>query len=120
MNKSVTRWVKIAIVAIAGIGYISVFYFLYYSPNSPRNKEARNRAMAKEHIPVVTEVLEKDKRFGKIRLIPYTGEGGCLGVFGDVDSQSTMDDLKKLVQSTDPPVFVHWEVNIIPPDKQLK
>lgn len=88
------------------------YFFLYYSPNSPRAKQARNLAIAAEHIPVVRKVLDKDERFADIRAFAYTGKDGCLGIIGSVYGHNAMDDLEKAVQATAPPIHVHWEVKV--------
>ena len=71
----------------------------------------------KHHIAAVTELLEKDKRFTKVRMFPFPEIGRYI-VVGEVAEQSAMDDLKKAVESIDPPIRVRWMVSIIPPAGQ--
>jgi hypothetical protein len=109
------RWFKIITVTIAAV----LFAFCVYYPYTPRGMQARNMAIANQHIPVVYKVLEKDKRFAEVKLFAYTGLDGCLGVTGAVYSRSAMEHLQKAVESTDPPVAVYWNVRVLV-DEQTK
>ncbi len=100
----------VLLICLAGYSYVC--WFLYYSPDSPRNKEARNRSLAEAHIPAVRLVLQKDPRFTDIRLVAYTGQGGCLGVFGRVASRRALAELRAAIEGTAPPAPVYWEVRI--------
>jgi hypothetical protein len=115
MNRSFIRWAKIISMAI-GIGLGAGMLM----PARQDPTQARNMTMATEHIPIVNRILEKDIRFTEIKLYAYTGNDGCLGVTGVVYSQRALDDLKKAVESTAPPVPVHWTVRVFPPMEEEK
>jgi hypothetical protein len=105
-----SRHLKIAIVLfVAAIGTI---YFCY--PYTPAGRQALNMASAERHIPKVRALIGKDARFRDVWLAPYTGFGGSLTVSGYVDSTGDLTDLKRLVESTEPPVNVSYGISVGP------
>jgi hypothetical protein len=65
--------------------------------------------LADEHAPVVRRVLEADPRFSEIAVESFTGNGGSLFVEAVAESGAAQD-LKRLVESTSPPVPVKYGV----------
>lgn len=61
------------------------------------------------HAPIVQKLLEADSRFTGVHVGEFTDADGCLLVQAYVKPGSE-DDLKKLVMSTSPPVYVMYKV----------
>jgi hypothetical protein len=70
---------------------------------------SRNLRLAEGHAPVVRQVLEADGRFTELEVSEYTGHNGCLLVSAVVP-EGAAQDVKRLVESTSPPVAVRYEV----------
>ena len=77
--------------------------------------QAENMAKARAHAPKVIALLRLDPRFDNVKAEEFTGQGGSLIVRGDVASNTDLKDLRRLVESTSPPVHVAWFVHAYPP-----
>ena len=77
---------------------------------APLHSQQRNLRAAQRHIDVIAPVIRADNRFHDVLLQPYTGRGGCLGVFGSVATSSDFADLKRIVENSKPPVDVYYSV----------
>jgi hypothetical protein len=65
--------------------------------------------LAEKHAPVVRRVLASDGRFSEIRVEAFTAHNGCLLVSAVAEPGSS-NDLKRLVESTSPPVPVDYDL----------
>jgi hypothetical protein len=99
------RWV---IIIAATIAITLVAYAAYY-PYSPARVQARNMRAAEAFIPTARAALGNDPRFGHVKMYPYTGEGGALGIRGVVRT-GDLAELKKRIEGAGPPVAVCWRV----------
>jgi hypothetical protein len=99
---------KIVILAIISgtIAFLSFFIPL----NSQESTQQRNMRAAKHHIDLIVPRIHADARFRNIELQPYTGEGGCLGVFGEVANAADRADLERIITESKPPVKVFFVV----------
>jgi hypothetical protein len=70
---------------------------------------SKNLRLAEAHAPVVRRVLEADGRFTEVEVYEFTFRGGCLAVHA-VAREGAAQDIKRLVESTSPPVAVHYDV----------
>ena len=70
---------------------------------------SRNLRLAEAHAPAVRQVLEGDGRFTELEVYEYTGNNGCLLVSA-VAPEGAARDIKRLVESTSPPVAVYYQV----------
>lgn len=69
----------------------------------------RNLRLAEAHAPLVRQVLEGDGRFTELEVSEYTGRNGSLLVSA-VAPQGAAQDVKRLVESTSPPVPIYYRV----------
>lgn len=67
---------------------------------------------AEEHIIVIESQLKTDKRFAEIKAGRYTGNGGSIKVIGVVSPSRGIEDLKRLIAETSPPVPVSFLVGV--------
>jgi hypothetical protein len=101
----------IAIVAMFGIGVV-----LFIRHFSPLNPQLQNMAAAERHIPILQAVLERDSRFTNLALRPYTSHDGSLKISGELYADADLQDLKKIVEASKPPVAVVYAVPVLPPE----
>src|SRR5262245_16744805 len=99
------RWI-IIIAVTAAVTFAACK--LYY-PFSPAGLQARNMQVAEAFIPIVRAAISSDRRFDRVLLFTYTGQGGSLGIRGEVRS-GDLAELKRRVEATSPPVAVAWLV----------
>jgi hypothetical protein len=71
---------------------------------------------AEKFIPTLSPRVRGDHRFDNVKLVPYTGQDGSLGVIGDVSDERACDDLRRIVLDSRPPVPIAFLVNVIPTD----
>jgi len=73
-----------------------------------------NASRAERYIPVVQAALGQDARFTEVRFgfFSKVGDSGSLMVLGQVDSEDDLKELKKIVESTSPPIVVKYKVEV--------
>lgn len=76
--------------------------------------QRENMEKARLHAPKVTAVLRADPRFADVQATEFSGLGGSLGIHGYVATEASLQDLKRLVEATYPPVKVAWLVHVFP------
>ena len=81
---------------------------------SPGGREMRDLPLAKKHRPIIINALNKDQRFLKIIVRATTVPGKILSLHGTVTSDATLKNLKKIVNQTNPPIAVHYDIKIKP------
>ena len=99
------RRVQVAalLIAMVAIVLIAVWYF------SPAGKQSRGMKQAERHITTVLGPrLRADGRFPKVELFGYTGEGGSIGVRGEVTTWEDARSLRALVGENAPACPVYW------------
>jgi hypothetical protein len=92
------------------IGIVAVVIYKHFVPYTSDHEAVGNYVAAEQHILILRLLIEKDHRFSKVSLSPFTGQGGCLSVRGEVGSDSDMLALKRIVESSAPPVAVYYQV----------
>jgi hypothetical protein len=83
------------------------------------NPQLENMEKARAHAPKVTALLHADTRFADVQAAQFSGQGGSLAVHGYVSTVTALQDLKRLVESTSPPVRVLWFVRVLPTTETL-
>ena len=106
------RWAKI--VGITAILTIAAFYSYY--PFSGAARQKRNMAAVESYLPKLTPLIKADPRFMHVKPQVFTGYDGSLLMMGGVLAEKDLSDLKKVVESTSPPVMVIWKVDVVPAD----
>jgi hypothetical protein len=101
----------IAIVTVICAIATFVLVELYGYPS-----QARNMAAAERHIPILLPLLQKDSRFTNFTVSVFTGQNGSLIIDGQLYSEKDLQDLKKMVDSSSPPVAVVYNVRVYPPE----
>lgn len=92
---------SIPIVFVVGIAILGLCWYVSFS---------HRFHLASQHVPIISEMLKADGRFSKVRAYPHTSDGGCLLIIGEIPPGTTAE-LKRLVESTSPPVFVKYAVD---------
>ncbi|MEI7535139.1 MAG: hypothetical protein WCK57_12290 [Verrucomicrobiae bacterium] len=70
--------------------------------------QTRNMDRAREFVPVIRAKL--DGEFRQIRVHEFTAAGGSLLVSGEVATQKDVDRVREIVEHTQPPVEVVYQV----------
>lgn len=85
---------------------IAVFlvFHVFFGESGPR--QAYHLRLASKHIQILEPKLKADSRFDDISLYPFTGQGGCLRVSGQLKTIEDKNELYRLIMSSSPPVKV--------------
>ena len=70
--------------------------------------QTRNMQRAREFVPVVRAKL--DAEFRQLRVHEYTDAGGSLLVSGEVATPKDVERVRQIVESTQPPVAVVYQL----------
>ena len=99
------------VLILAGV-FVTVFLLtFFFGPATGR--QMRRLSKAREHIAKIEPAIKADSRFKHVIVGPCTGGGGMLGVFGAVESKQDLSALKKIIDESQPPVEVLWQVDVI-------
>lgn len=75
--------------------------------------QERNMAKAREHAQLVNRRLRENVRLEHVEASEFTMHDGCLLVSGYVVSESDLENVRVLVQNSDPPTFVKYDVQVV-------
>jgi hypothetical protein len=104
-NSGITPTGRRRIILIAIVSGVLAF-LSFFIPNA----EERNMRAAQRHIEVIAPRVYADSRFHQVHLQPYYALDGSLGVLGSVASASDLADLKRIIDESQPPVKVFYQV----------
>jgi hypothetical protein len=77
-------------------------------------KEAKERKMApiKAHWDRIRKLLENNPRFIAVHPFIDHGDPPTVGIEGNVESEEDLNELKRLVEATEPPQPLRWTVRV--------
>ena len=99
------------IVVLAIVGIALVLITRYFGPAA---RQADNLALARAHAAQLQPQVRGDARFANISLGANTGDGGSLWVYGSITTEQQSNDLRRLVESSHPPVPVRYDLRMVP------
>ena len=102
-----------AVLAVAVFLCAFIFARRLWFPHTSEGQRHANVAAARQHALVVAPVVAKDKRFEVVRVSEWWSGQGYFLVSGFVDTEADLQDLKRLIASTHPPVAVAWQVEVV-------
>ncbi len=107
-DKKQNQFTKFVItLLLISVVFIWVLYF------SPGAKQTKNLKIADQfNAQILSPLIEKNAKFIEVNSSSYTGNGGCLIIIGYTETEEDLNDLKRLVESTNPPLFIKWKVRI--------
>lgn len=117
MKQPPTRRRIVAVVLVVMFGIAIALFIRHFGPLNP---QLRNMAAAERHIPFLSAMLERDSRFTNLSLRPYTAHDGSLKIAGELCTDDDLRDLKKIVESSRPPVTVVYAIPVIPMEFRQK
>ena len=79
----------------------------------PHARQMNRLSLARLHADKYQPLIKSDARFKSVRLDAYTGEGGCFMVHGVVATTNDLEELKREIEATEPPVPTQWRVRVI-------
>jgi hypothetical protein len=80
---------------------LAVFWTDFFPTQGMRNMEA-----GRKHAAVLESLLQRDSRYAKVIPGVWTGGGGEMLIRGELSSMADLDELKKIIQASQPPVSV--------------
>ena len=110
MEKTRSKSFKITLIILLILGIIGTIWAKYYSPPT---RQSQNLAIADQFVErKLTPLVIKNDKFKNIKLGHYTGNGGCIWILGEVETKKNLMKLKQLVNSSNPPLEVKWNVQV--------
>jgi len=89
---------------------MGAIWAIYYSPAA---RQSQNIAIADQFVKnKLVPLVAKNEKFKNIKLGHYTGNGGCIWILGEVEIKKDLIELKQLVNSSNPPLQVKWNVQV--------
>src|SRR5258706_16156691 len=96
---------KLAAVVVVFLCVFSITWFVYF-PHSPLGRQEANLKLAENHLLIARDRLRQVKGAEKVKVGVYNGLDGSLSVFGDVESERTVEAVMSEILATAPPVTV--------------
>lgn len=94
-------------IIIGGLIYIWVLLF------GPAAQQSKNLQIAEEFSKqTLTPLIKKHEKFHDIQTGVHTGKGGCIAIRGWTETEEDFNELKKLIESKNPPLFIRYTVKI--------
>jgi hypothetical protein len=94
---------------VAGVMALALAYLFF---GNTAFGQARRLRMAGEHQPLMEQAIASESRFAKVSVGCSTANGGCMLVVGMVSSQGDLESLRRLIETTKPPVPVTYMIDI--------
>jgi hypothetical protein len=107
-----SRFTKVFVALVVFIGTFVLARSIYFPYTSEGQREARVRAAKIHAETIVAPLLAKEKRFEEIRVYGWWEDEGYFRVWGGVETEADLKDLKRLIMATHPPAPVAWNVEV--------
>jgi len=101
---------KTLLLFSAALYALAVLYIFVVYPRLPLAKQLQNLKLAEAHSSIIREKFQKDARFQKVTVGPYTGAGGCLSVHGAVSTEEDIRMITNIVESSHCPVKIVYSL----------
>lgn len=95
----------IIIITLIGIAFVK-----WAQVSGPFAQQMKRLALAQAHADKYQAVIKANKKFEFVGLGAYTGDDGCFFVHGVVGSTNDLNELKAIIERTNPPVPTKWLV----------
>jgi len=70
-------------------------------------------ALAREHLPAITNAISAHPEFRDVRVGVGTGSGGCFLVVGMVETEKSLSELQRVIAAQEPPVTVVYHLKVL-------
>jgi len=80
-------------------------------PYSRAAETNQNIALGRVWIVKVMPTLNKDDRFGRVQLLAMAADSGSLLCSGVVENEQELDQLRRLLLGSKPPLRIRWDVS---------
>lgn len=84
------------------------------------SQQMRNIEAGRKHAAILENLLHRDSRYAKVMPSVWTGGGGEILVRGELSSMADLDDLKKIIQTSQPPVSVSGYLEVAGKTQDIK
>ena len=85
---------------------LAIFWTDFFPSQQMRNIEA-----GRKHAAILKSLLQRDSRYAKVIPGVWTGGGGEMLIRGELSSMADLEELKKIIQASQPPVSVSVALN---------
>ena len=102
---------RLTIISLTIISVLLAFAAIY--PYSPAGRQSHNLRLAIQHAEKIRPLLNADQRFSELQVGEYTGQGGAIWIIGYIPDDKAAIDLRRVVESTDPPVAVRYSLTVV-------
>lgn len=99
-----------AAMIVGGI-LLALGCWAYFGDTSLR--QGRRMKMARQHLAAITNAVDANPEFCDVRVGVGTGAGGCLLVFGMVETDKNLLDLQRVIAARQPPVTVVYQLKVL-------
>ena len=103
---------KLIVCLIAGAIYLWLFCYLYFHPNSPRNKNERNFETIRKIALELSLEIKNDPDLLGVKMVTWYEPPGKLRVFGKVPNDLALERLKNIINESALSVSVYWQIEI--------
>lgn len=83
----------------------------YFGDTSLR--QGRRMALARAHLPAITNAVFARPEFRDVRVGVGTGAGGCFLIVGIVETEQNLSDLQHVIAAQQPPVRVVYQLKVL-------
>ncbi len=105
------KWHKLKLAAAFLVMVAALAHLFIYGDTAFR--QARNLRKANDHLPTLRKALEGfPESKGRFTVGAFTGRGGCLMLVGRAKTERDLEDVKRALEATNPPVPILYRVNI--------
>jgi hypothetical protein len=115
VNKKIPNVVVVPI--LTGI-LVAIVCWVYFGDTSV--SQARRMRIAREFLPVITSAVHSHQEFHDVTTGVGTGAGGCLVIYGVVESERRRTELQNIIAATKPPVTVTYAIKVLAGDSNVK
>ena len=70
-------------------------------------------ALAREHLPAITNAVYARSEFRDVRVGVGTGAGGCFLVVGMVETEKNLTELQRVIGAQQPQVTVVYQLKVL-------
>ena len=101
---------KIARLSVLICALLICALYAYFGDTNIR--QLRRIAIARDHVSVIKEAIVSTTEYSKVDVGVTTAGGGCILVYGCVSSDRYLNNLKKEIDNTKPPVNVVYAIQV--------
>jgi hypothetical protein len=96
------------VVAVVLFGIAAAIYWQWLEARQAVQQQIKNMELAEAHLPALRRAIAGDRRFRDVTVSVGDAFDGCFVVLANVETEQAMDDLRRLLEATNPPRPIWW------------